>query len=146
MWATSAGRSNQSRAAVRVTSPAVRIEPIGVAKREGDDWRTTWRITNAQANAVRVVDVVAPHAKFRGETSLHREIRGKGSTQFPLVVAIEGAAGSEIENAFVIVRIQHGDERWRFLARLRVPLDAAARPQPRVESVTVQRVGFSGDL
>ncbi len=128
------------------TSPAVRIEPLGVAKREGDGWRTTWRIVNAEPGAVRVVAAVAPHSQFRGETSLDREIRGKGSTQFPLVVRIDGAAGTEIENAFLIVVIQRGDERWRILARLRVPLDEVARPQPRIETVTVQRVGFSGEL
>ncbi len=128
------------------TSPAVRIEPLGVAKREGDGWRTTWRIVNAEPGAVRVVAAVAPHSQFRGETSLDREIRGTGSTQFPLVVRIDGAAGTEIENAFLIVVIQRGDERWRILARLRVPLDEVARPQPRIETVTVQRVGFSGEL
>ena len=128
------------------TSPAVRVEPLGFAKREGDGWRTTWRIANAEPDAVRVVAAVAPHSRFRGETSLDREIRGKGSTQFSLVVRVGGAAGSEIENAFVIVVIQHGDERWRILTRLRVPLDEAARPRPRVESVTVQRVRFSGEL
>lgn len=128
------------------TSPAVRIEPLGVAKREGEGWRTTWRIVNAEPGAVRVVAAVAPHSQFRGETSLDREIRGKGSTQFPLVVRIDGAAGTEIENAFLIVVIQRGDERWRILARLRVPLDEVARPRPRIETITVQRVGFSGEL
>ena len=137
---------NRNRAVVPPTSPAVRIEPIGDAKRDGEGWRTTWRIANTESDAVRVVDAVAPHSQFRGETHLDREVRGKGSTQFPLVVRVDGAAGSEIENAFLIVLIQHGDERWRILARLRVPLDEATRPRPRVEDVTVQRVGFSGDL
>lgn len=59
---------------------------------------------------------------------------------------IDGAAGTEIENAFVIVLIQQGEERWRLLARLRVPLDDAGRPRPRVEAVSVQHVGFSGEL
>ncbi|MGH2492568.1 MAG: hypothetical protein ACRDF9_13805 [Candidatus Limnocylindria bacterium] len=59
---------------------------------------------------------------------------------------IDGAAGSEIENAFVILLVERGDERWRVLARLRVRLDHAARPQPRIEAVTLQRVGFSGEL
>ena len=59
---------------------------------------------------------------------------------------VDGAAGDEIENAFVIVLIQRGDEQWRVLARLRVPLDEGARPRPRVETITVQRVGFSGEL
>ncbi len=129
-----------------MNAPRLRIEPLGVAKREGEGWRTTWRVANTETGAVRVVGAIAPHSQFRGETSLDREIRGKGSTQFPLVVRTLGAAGSEIENAFVIVLIQHGEERWRFLARLRVPLDDEGRPRPRIETVTVQRMGFSGEL
>ncbi len=77
---------------------------------------------------------------------MDREIRGKSTTQLSLVVRIDAGTGAEIENAFVILLIQQGDERWRVLARLRVPLDGEARPRPRVESVTLQRVGFSGEL
>jgi len=63
-----------------------------------------------------------------------------------LVVDVNGTPGSEIENAFVILMIERGEERWRILARVRVPLDGAGRPQPRVETMTTQRVGFSGEL
>ena len=59
---------------------------------------------------------------------------------------IEGNAGGEIENAFVILLIEQGADRWRVLARLRVSLDQDARPRPRVEAITTQRVGFSGEL
>jgi hypothetical protein len=129
-----------------VNAPRLRIEPLGAAKRDGEGWRTTWRVTNLDPDAVRVVGAIAPHAQFRGEATLDREIRGKGTTQLSLVARVEGKAGGEIENAFVILLIQRGDERWRVLARLRVPLEEDARPRPRVEAVTVQRVGFSGEL
>ena len=129
-----------------MNAPRLTIAPMGVAKQEGEDWRTTWRIANTEPDAVRVIAAIAPHSQFRGETSLDREIRGKGSTQFSLVVRTVGAAGREIENAFVIVQVQRGDERWRFLARLRVPLGDAGKPEPRIETVTPQRVGFSGEL
>jgi hypothetical protein len=129
-----------------MNAPRLSIAPVGAAKREGEGWRTTWRIANTEPEAVRIVAAIAPHSQFRGETSLDREIRGKGSTEFSLVVQTVGAAGSEVENAFVIVQVQRGDERWRFLARLRVPLGDAGKPQPRVETVTSQRVGFSGEL
>jgi hypothetical protein len=128
------------------TGPAVRIEPIGVATREGDGWRTTWRIASTHPEAVRVVAAVAPHSKFRGETSLDLTLRGKRSRTFPLVVRVDGTPGSQIENAFVIVLIEQGEKRWRLLARLRVRLDGAARPRPRIEALTEQRVGFSGEL
>ena len=129
-----------------MSPPQLRIEPLGSAKRDGDGWRTTWRVTNMGADAVRIVGAAAPHSRFRGESTLDREVRGKGSTQISLVARIEGVAGREIENAFVILLVQRGDERWRILTRLRVALDVEAKPHPRVEAVTTQRVGFSGEL
>jgi hypothetical protein len=129
-----------------MSAPRLTVAPVGAAKRDGEGWRTTWRITNAEPNPVRIVAAIAPHSQFRGEASLDREIRGKGSTEFSLAVRTVGAAGSEIENAFVIVQVQRGDERWRVLARLRVGLGDEGKPQPRIETVTSQRVGFSGEL
>ena len=129
-----------------MNAPRLSIEPLGIAKRDGDGWRTTWRVANPEPGSVRIVAVVAPHSQFRGETSLDREVRGKASTQFSLVVRTLGAAGSEIENAFVLLLVEQGEDRWRILTRLRVPLEEGARPRPRVETVTVQRVGFSGEL
>ena len=129
-----------------MNAPRLRIEPLGTAKPDGERWRTTWRVTNLDSDAVRVIGAVAPHSQFRGEATLDREIRGKGNTQLSLVVQIVGTAGGEVENAFVILLIQRGNDRWRVLARLRVPLEEDARPRPRIEAVTVQRVGFSGEL
>ena len=129
-----------------MSAPLLTFAPVGTAKRDGEGWRTTWRITNTEPDPVRIVAAIAPHSQFRGEASLDREIRGKGSSEFSLVVRTAGAAGSEIENAFVIVQVQRGDERWRVLARLRVALGDEGKPQPRIETVTWQRVGFSGEL
>jgi hypothetical protein len=129
-----------------LSEPRLTVAPVGTAKRDGEGWRTTWRIANTEPDPVRLVAAIAPHSQFRGEASLDREMRGKGSTEFSLVVRTVGATGSEIENAFVIVQVQRGDERWRVLARLRVPLGDEGKPQPRIESVTLQRVGFSGEL
>jgi hypothetical protein len=122
------------------------MEPVGDAEPEGDGWRTRWRVANADPRPVHVLGATAPHAKFRGEASLDLDVPGNGSATFPLVVRINGSAGGEIENAFVILLLEDGAAQWRVLARLRVPLDDSARPEPRVEAITVQRVGFSGEL
>ena len=129
-----------------MSTPRLRIEPLGAAKRDGTGWRTTWRVMNLDSDPIRVLGAIAPHSQFRGESSLDREVRSKASTQVSLTVRTAGDAGSEIENAFVIFLVQHGDERWRVLTRLRVPLDGEGKPGPRIEEVTVQRVGFSGEL
>jgi hypothetical protein len=128
------------------TNPAVRIKPTGTAERDGKGWRTRWRVVNDDPATVRVIEATAPHSQFRGATTLDIEVPGGEGAAFALVVDVNALPGSEIENAFVIILIQRGDERWRVLARVRVPLDGAGRPQPRVETMTTQRVGFSGEL
>ena len=137
---------NRSRAVAPPTSPRVRVKPVGSAERDGEGWRTSWRVVNDDALAVRVTGATAPHSQFRGAAPLDFAVRaGEGAT-FTIVVRVDGPPGSEIENAFVILMIERGEERWRILARVRVPLDGAGRPQPRVETMTTQRVGFSGEL
>jgi len=132
--------------AVPIGSPAIRIAAVGSAEREGDGWRTTWRVSNADPQPVHVVSATAPHSRFRGETPLDLVVPRRGSATFALVVRIDGSAGGQIENAFVILLVEVGAAQWRVLARLRVRLDDSARPEPRVEAITVQRVGFSGEL
>ena len=129
-----------------MSEPRVKVEPLGTAKAEGDGWRTTWKVANLDTSAVRIVGAIAPHSQFRGEATFDREVRSKATTQLSLVVRTLGAADTDIENAFVIVLMQKGGDRWRVLTRLRVPLDGDGRPRPRVEAVTLQRVGFSGEL
>jgi hypothetical protein len=129
-----------------ISRPALRIDPVGVAEPDGDDWRTTWSVSNAAAGTVHVRGATAPHSRFRGQIALALDVPADGSATFPLVVRVEGAAGEEIENAFLIVLVDVGDAQWRVLARLRVRLEEGARPRPRIESVTLQRVGFSGEL
>lgn|GEM_PF-2944606 len=128
------------------TNPAIRVKPTGTSERDGKGWRTSWRVINDGSSAIQVTSAVAPHSLFRGETSLDLEVPGGAGAAFALVVDVAGEPRGEIENAFVILLIQRGEERWRVLARVRVPLDGAGRPQPRVETMTTQRVGFSGEL
>lgn len=126
--------------------PTLRIDPVGAAERDGDGWRTTWSVSNAAPDPIRVRGVTAPHSQFRGRVALALDVPASGAATFPLVVRVDGVAGAEIENAFLIVRVDVGDTQWRVLARLRVRVEAGDRPRPRIETVTVQRVGFAGEL
>jgi hypothetical protein len=132
--------------AAAIAKPQVRVEPIGVAERDAQGWRITWRALNEGQRPLRAVAATAPHSLFRGEMSLDLEVAAQGSASFTLVVRADGTAGDEIENAFVILLVEADAARWRVLARLRVPLGDDGRPEPRVESTTVQRVGFSGEI
>jgi hypothetical protein len=125
--------------------PALRIEPVGVAEPADDGWRTTWSVSNAAPEPVRIRGATAPHSQFRGQAELSIDVPANGTATFALVVLVDGVAGAEIENAFLIVLVD-GVDQWRVLARLRVRLEDGGRPRPRVETVTVQRVGFSGEL
>ena len=126
--------------------PALRIDPVGAAARDGDGWRTTWSVSNAAPRPVQVRAATAPHSQFRGQVALALDVPATGAATFPLVVRVDGVAGAEIENAFLIVVVDVEDTQWRVLARLRVRLEDGGRPRPRIEAVTVQRVGFSGEL
>ncbi len=126
--------------------PTLRIDPVGAAERDGDGWRTTWTVSNAAPDPVRLRGATAPHSQFRGQVALALDVPAYGAATFPLVVRVDGVAGAEIENAFLIVLVDVGESEWRVLARLRVRVEAGGRPHPRTETVTVQRVGFSGEL
>ena len=129
-----------------MASPALRIDPVGLAERAGDGWRTTWSVSNAAPEPVRIRGATAPHSQFRGQAELSLDVPANRTATFPLVVLVDGDAGAEIENAFLIVLIDANAEQWRVLTRLRVRLEEGGRPRPRIETVTVQRVGFSGEL
>ena len=58
-------------------------------------------------------------------------------------VRIEGAAGEDIENAFVIFVVVKEKETWRVLFRVRVHLGSDGTPAPVVEAMSTHRVGFS---
>jgi hypothetical protein len=130
-----------------VSRQFVVVEPFGVAEAAGDAWLTSWRVRNVGPLAVRVVSVIAPHSKFRGdEQELALDLAPGATATFTLLIRVEGSAGEEIENAFVIVLLTMGDDRFRVLARLRVRLGTDTRPDPVLESHSIQRVGFSGEL
>jgi hypothetical protein len=127
--------------------PRVHIRPIGVAERDGETWRVNWAIANHEPLGVRVALINAPHSQFRSDpTRLDVLLHEGASTIVPLRVRVAGAPGSDIENAFVILTIDHAARQWRFLVRVRVTIASTAAPVLRVETITTQRVGFSAEV
>lgn len=127
-----------------MTAPELRFEPKETV-RDGDGWRTRWRVTNSSGRPVRLESVAAPHSRYRaGETQLALDLTDTAS--FDLTATTNGGPGDDVENAFLLVLARIDDEQWRVLARFRVLFDGDGTPRPRVDSVTRHRVGFSGEV
>ena len=127
------------RAASRaISEPRLRVEALAT---EGDAprWTVRWRIANAGDAAVRIVAALQPHSGFRGaERSLDLVVEGGDVTELALPVAFAGAL---VENAFVILSVAAGDERWRVLVRARVVPGERGEPRPLTTRITTQPVG-----
>ena len=68
---------------------------------------------------------------------------GKGN-KFHVSVRCHEPSGLVTENAFVIFQAIWRGEPWRIFARIRVAVRTDGRPETETESITTQKVGFSG--
>ena len=129
-----------------MAGPQVRIEQAGRRFDPGSDrWVVTWRLTNLADRSLQILVARLPHRQFRSEA---RELTpvpvspGAG-TSLELPVACREAPGAVVENAFLILRVLHGEEQWRVLVRMRVTFDSEGGPESTIEVVTAHPVGFS---
>ena len=126
--------------------PRVHIRAIAVEP-DGQLWRVDWAIATDEPLGVRVTLINAPHSQFRSDqTRVDVLLREGASTVVPLRVHVGGEPGSEIENAFVILTIDHAARQWRLMVRVRVIIGHTGAPLLRVETITSQRVGFSAKV
>ena len=124
--------------------PRLRVEP-GELRRAADAWRIQWRIANEGTGPLRIVSSWLPHGRFRGEERAHDAAVAPGaSVTLELDAKGEGRAGEVVENAFLILRVEQDNARWRVLARITVRFDETRAPRPAVEVVTSLPAGFSG--
>ena len=110
-------------------------------------WSIGWTITNMGGSRLIVVAVHLPHGQFKsGE---HRfepalDLAPGESEQFRLAVRCDEPAGLVTENAFIILSVVWLGEAWRIFVRIRVVINGQCKPETATESITTQRVGFSG--
>lgn len=129
-----------------MVGPQVLIEQTERRLEPGSDrWVVTWRLTNLAGRPLKILAARLPHGRFRSEG---RELTPvpllpNASTPLELPVTCREAPGAVVENAFLILRVLHGEELWRLLARLRVAFDPEGGPQSTTEVVTAHPVGFS---
>lgn len=124
--------------------PAVRVEVVGCAPEAAPGhWRATWLIHNDGDAPIVVEDAWVPHGRFRGcdgHVSIDAEIAAGAAHRLTLSVASSEAAGTVVENAFLIVRLRDSEHAWRVFARMRVEFDSAAQARPVVELLSFQPV------
>ncbi len=108
-------------------------------------WTTAWEIRNLGAAPLSILAARFPHGKFRWEEIEFTpaiNLPAKKARTIELEVRCDEPAGTEVENAFLILRVLRREEPWLILARLRVRVSADGAPATTTELITAQRVGF----
>jgi hypothetical protein len=88
-----------------------------------------------------------PHGQFKSEEIRFEpplDLAPGANEQFQTSVRCHEPSGLVTENAFVIFHVIWLAQRWRIFARVSVVVDADGTPAATTESITTQKVGFSG--
>ena len=110
-------------------------------------WLFRWRVGNQTESGMRLLSVRVPHGKFKAEESKFLppvEIGAKNSFVLEVAVTCDQPSETVIENAFLILLVDWRESHWRLFVRLRIRVNQQGQPDTATESITVQRVGFSG--
>lgn len=102
-----------------------------------------WRIENVGTDPVALLAARLPHDHFHAkESEFSPELvlaPGAGKL-LTLEASCSDPAGAVVENAFLILRLRRGLERWLLFARLRIDVDERGTLAPVVERVSAQRI------
>lgn len=128
--------------------PRIRVERAAQGRRikEGR-WLFAWRIENLGSEPLKILAGRLPHGKFRGEEREFNpapEVLPHRSVELEFSVQCGEPAGTEVENAFLILRVLCLEESWWLFIRLRVIFNEGAEPKTVTELVTTKQIGFSG--
>ena len=132
----------------RENLPQVALTQVS-AKRNGvlECWSIGWEIENQGAYSLKILATRLPHGQFKSEEYRFEsplELAPGKKTEFTVSVRCNEPVGLVTENAFVIFHAIWLGEPWRIFVRIRVVVTDDGRPQTETESITTQKVGFSG--
>jgi hypothetical protein len=102
-----------------------------------------WLLQNLGSEPLELEESWLPHGQFRGERQTFKppiSLAPQGTLIHIRKVDVAGAAGSVIENAFLILRVGWQGEPWRVFARIRSDIGQDGRIEPIVELVTASPV------
>ena len=119
------------------------------AERKKGLWKVGWRVENLNRDDLRIDSVRFPHGQFKAPKQAFEPpiLLAYGEpVEFPVTIACDEPAGGIVENAFAIFTALWREGQWRIFVRLRINLDAEAKPIAVPELTTTQRTGFSDRL
>jgi len=128
--------------------PQIALWQVG-AVRSGlpEYWSVAWQVENRGEDSLKILAVRLPHGQFKSEDTRFEppvELQPGRSDRFQLSVRCDEPTGSVTENAFVIFHAIWFGAPWRIFARVHVVVDSEGKPSAATESITTQRIGFSG--
>jgi hypothetical protein len=134
----------------RESEPQVALNQI-IAEREEikECWNIAWVVENLGQYPMRILGVRLPHSQFKSEERRFEpamDLKAGESAQFRTFVRCDEPTGLVTENAFVIFYVDWLGEPYRIFVRLRVVMNSQGKPETATESITTQKVGFSGTL
>ena len=125
--------------------PRIELEGMGCRPTlRSFNWTCSWRIRNLVDAPAKILATWLPHDQFISENLEHQpplDLPALGSIDLVVVVGCSEAAGTVIENAFVILRVAFHGSEWRVFARQQVRVDNQGAPQATCQLVTCQPVG-----
>jgi hypothetical protein len=130
------------------TDPKIALRQVSLDRdRENQLWHVGWEVENRGDAIVKIVSARLPHGQFRAAEQFFKpelEVAVGKSERFQSAVRCEEPAGLVTENAFVIFHCEWRAEAWRLFVRIRVTVNDTGMPDTATESITTQKVGFSG--
>ena len=126
-------------------SPNLAVESLSCRpSAQPGSWVCGWRVTNLGETGAEIRAVWLPHDQFLSENREYQPpllVESQGSVDLEIPVDCREPAGSTIDNAFVILRLEYYQRDWRIFARQEVKLDEKGVPQAMCRSVTWQPAG-----
>ncbi len=109
-------------------------------------WDMAWSVRNRGSTPLRVLSAWLPHGRFRSprhniEPAL--TIAPAEQARLEFAVQCQEAAGTVVENCFVILNVDWSGAEWQVFARVTVTFGPEGVPEPETVLITAQRTGFS---
>jgi hypothetical protein len=127
--------------------PKIRVQQETVQRGATPDrWQVAWTIVNLGDAPLKILAARTPHEKFRcdeKEFTPPVDLAANQRGRIELEVRCGEAAGTVVENAFLLMRVVHAGKAWLILARLTVLMNNDGVPATVTELITTQHVGFS---
>lgn len=128
--------------------PKITLRQVAVTRNGGmESWSVGWEVKNQGTKPLRILAARLPHGQFKSEEIRFEpplDLSPNARELLHSSVHCNAPIGLVTENAFVIFQVIWSAESWRIFARIRVEVDGDGIPKAATESITTQKVGFSG--